>query len=199
MEVSSRFKDALTFAFDVHREQNKKGGSIPYISHLLEVAALVLSYGGSEDEAIGALLHDAVEDHPDVASFKLIGERYGERVGEIVQSCSDASSIPKPPWTERKEKYIAHIAHADESALMVAAADKLANARAVIKDHHLVGESVWKRFNAPKPEQLWYYRTVTEALGERAKEGRVRELVEELKRAVAVLETLGDGDGANRG
>ncbi|HEV3110024.1 MAG TPA: HD domain-containing protein [Candidatus Binataceae bacterium] len=193
MKLTSRFADAFAFAFEVHREQTKKGGSVPYISHLLEVAGLVLSYGGNEDEAIAALLHDAVEDHPDIASFETIGKRFGAPVAAIVESCSDSTVIPKPPWKPRKERYIAHMREADESVLMVAAADKLANARAVMKDYRVVREDVWKRFNAPKPEQLWYYRTVTKALADRAGNGRARELIEELKRAVAQLETLCGG------
>ena len=190
MKLTSRFTDAFAFAFEVHREQTKKGGTVPYISHLLEVAALVLAYGGNEDEAIAALLHDAVEDHPDVASFETISKRFGGQVAAIVESCSDTTVIPKPPWKPRKEKYIAHLGSADESVLMVAAADKLANARAVMKDYQVVGDDVWNRFNAGKDDQFWYYRTVTNALAERARNGRARELVEELKRAVAQLETL---------
>ena len=193
MKPTSRFADAFAFAFEVHREQTKKGGTVPYISHLLEVAALVLSYGGNEDEAIAALLHDAVEDHPDIASFETIGKRFGRPVAAIVESCSDATVIPKPPWRPRKEKYIEHMREADESVLMVAAADKLANARAVMKDYRMVGEQIWGRFNAGKGEQLWYYRTVTKALADRAGSGRAWELVEELKRAVAALEALCDG------
>jgi (p)ppGpp synthase/HD superfamily hydrolase len=193
MKLTSRFTDAFAFAFEVHREQSKKGTPVPYISHLLEVAGLVLSYGGNEDEAIAALLHDAVEDHPDIASFETIGKRFGGRVAAIVESCSDATVIPKPPWRPRKEKYIAHLRDADESVLMVAAADKLANARAVMKDYREVGEQVWDRFNAGKPDQLWYYRAVTKALAEAAGNGRARALVEELKRAVAELENLCGG------
>src|ERR1700730_2027703 len=115
MKLTSRFADAFAFAFEVHREQTKKGGSVPYISHLLEVAGLVLSYGGNEDEAIAALLHDAVEDHPDIASFETIGKRFGAPVAAIVESCSDSTVIPKPPWKPRKEKYIEHLREANES------------------------------------------------------------------------------------
>jgi hypothetical protein len=98
--------------------------------------------------------------------------------------------IPKPPWRGRKESYIEHLRHADESVLMVAAADKLANARAVIKDYRAVGDQVWERFNAGKPDQLWYYRTVTDVLIKAAGDGRVRALAEELKLAVQELERL---------
>jgi (p)ppGpp synthase/HD superfamily hydrolase len=188
--LSPRFADALAFAFEVHREQTKKSTAVPYISHLLEVAGTVLTYGGDEDEAIAALLHDAVEDHSDVVSFASLAERFGARVGAIVESCSDTSMSPKPPWKARKERYIDHLHNADESVVIVSAADKLSNARAVMKDFREHGDKVWERFNAGKPDQLWYYRAVTEALTQRAKGTRVQPLVEELNRAVSKLERL---------
>jgi (p)ppGpp synthase/HD superfamily hydrolase len=185
--LSERFAAAFRFAFEVHREQTKKGSSIPYISHLLEVAGLVLGFGGNEDEAISALLHDTVEDHPDIVSFEKLRERFGEPVAAIVESCSDASSMPKPPWKGRKEKYIEHLRTAGESVLMVSAADKLSNARAVLKDYRAVGDNVWSRFNAGKSDQLWYYRTVTDTLLLRANGGRAQPLADELARAVGEL------------
>jgi (p)ppGpp synthase/HD superfamily hydrolase len=190
MKLTSRFTDAFAFAFEVHREQTKKSTTVPYISHLLEVAGLVLSYGGNEDQTIAALLHDSVEDHPDAASFEDIAKRFGPAVADIVESCSDSNVMPKPPWRGRKEKYIAHLRHADESVLLVAAADKLVNARTVIKDYRQVGEEVWSRFNAGKPDQLWYYRAVTDAILAAAGDGRARPLADELKRAVDELEAL---------
>jgi (p)ppGpp synthase/HD superfamily hydrolase len=193
MKLSDRFSQAFGFAFEVHREQTKKGGKVPYIAHLLEVTGLVLSYGGNEQEAIAALLHDAVEDHPDLASFEKIKEQFGTAVAQIVEACSDSSTIPKPPWKARKEKYIEHMHSANESVLMVATADKLVNARAVMRDYRLVGEQVWSRFNAGKSEQLWYYRTVAKALADAAGDGRARPLVDELKRAVERLEALCGG------
>ncbi len=185
--LSARFADAFMFAFEVHREQTKKGSTIPYLSHLLEVAGLVLSYGGNEDEAIAALLHDSVEDHPDAVSFEKLRQRFGGQVAAIVESCSDASVMPKPPWKPRKEKYIAHLPTASESVVMVSAADKLSNARAVLKDYREIGEQVWSRFNAGKSDQIWYYRSVTAALLLRAIGGRAQALVDELERAVQEL------------
>jgi (p)ppGpp synthase/HD superfamily hydrolase len=190
MKLTSRFTDAFACAFEVHREQTKKSTTVPYIAHLLEVAGLVLSYGGNEDEAIAALLHDSVEDHPEVASFETIAKRFGGEVADIVESCSDATVIPKPPWKGRKEKYIAHLRSADDAVLMVAAADKLVNARSVMKDYRQAGEEVWNRFNAGKPDQLWYYGEVTEAILAAAGNGRARPLAEELKRAVDELQAL---------
>jgi len=188
--LSPRFANALAFAFEVHREQTKKSTRIPYISHLLEVAGTVLTYGGDEDEAIAALLHDAVEDHSDVVSFELLAERFGARVAAIVESCSDTSVSPKPPWKARKEHYIEHLRSADESVMIVSAADKLSNARAVLKDYRIAADGVWDRFNAGKREQLWYYRTVTETLKLRGGETRIQPLIEELDRAVSELERL---------
>lgn len=190
IKLSPRFADALAFAFEVHREQTKKGTTVPYIAHLLEVSGLVLAYEGSEDEAIAALLHDAVEDHPDAVSFASIAARFGGVVAAIVESCSDTSVFPKPPWRPRKEKYIEHLRAADESVMMVAAADKLANARAVVKDYRNAGEKIWARFNAGKRDQLWCYRAVTDALILRAVDTRVQPLVEELDRAVRELESI---------
>jgi (p)ppGpp synthase/HD superfamily hydrolase len=189
-KLSRTFADALGFAFDVHRMQTKKGTQVPYISHLLEVAGLVLSYGGDEDEGIAALLHDAVEDHSDKVSFETIGKRFGTRVAAIVESCSDTSVFPKPPWRGRKEKYIAHLRDAGEEVLIVAAADKLANIRAVMKDYRGEGEEVWSRFNAGKSDQLWYYRTVTQTIRDKATGTRVEPLAEELGRALQELESV---------
>jgi (p)ppGpp synthase/HD superfamily hydrolase len=189
-KLTSRFVDALAYACEVHREQTKKGGPVPYVSHLLEVAALVLAYGGDEDEAIAALLHDSVEDHPDIVSFERLAERFGGHVAAIVETCSDATVIPKPPWRPRKEKYLAHLRTAEQSVLIVAAADKLANARAVLKDYREIGEKIWSRFNAGRHDQLWYYRAVTDTLSFATDSGPVRPLVEELERAVSELESL---------
>lgn len=188
--LSSRFADALAFAFEVHREQTKKGSSVSYISHLLEVTGTVLTYGGDEDEAIAALLHDSVEDHSDIVSFASLSKRFGARVAAIVESCSDTSVSPKPPWKSRKQHYIEHLHSADESVMIVSAADKLSNARAVIKDFRELGDRVWTRFNAGKDDQLWYYRSVTVVLMQRGQGTRVQPLIEELSRAVRKLESL---------
>jgi len=188
--LSSRFTDAIAFAFEVHREQTKKGSSVPYISHLLEVTGTVLTYGGDEDEAIAALLHDSVEDHSGAVSFASLAKRFGTRVADIVESCSDTSVSPKPPWKSRKERYIKHLHSANESVMIVSAADKLSNARAVMKDYRQIGEKVWTRFNAGKEDQLWYYRSVTAALTQRGQGTRVQPLIEELGRAVRKLASL---------
>jgi (p)ppGpp synthase/HD superfamily hydrolase len=164
--LGDRFDDALVYAARLHAEQLRKQTQVPYVSHLLAVCALVLEDGGDEDEAIAALLHDAVEDQGGAARLADIRDRYGDRVADIVDGCSDTDQSPKPPWRLRKEAYVAHLADpaTSGSVLRVAAADKLHNARSVLAERHVVGDIVWDRFNAGRDEQLWYYRAVVEVL-----------------------------------
>lgn len=140
--LTDRFADAVAFASIVHATQLRKGTNIPYIAHLLGVASLVLDYGGTEEEAIAALLHDAVEDAGGTPMLAVIRRRFGDAVAEIVHGCTDAEVIPKPPWKQRKEAYIAHIKDAPPSVRLVSACDKLHNARAILSDYHQIGEPV---------------------------------------------------------
>lgn len=167
MELSTRFDEALVFASRLHAQQVRKGGSIPYIAHLLAVAAIVLEHGGDEDEAIAALLHDAIEDQGGDATRQEIQRRFGTAVVEIVNGCTDADTFPKPPWQERKDAYIAHLRTAPPSILLVSAADKLHNLRSLRGDYQLVGEKLWQRFKIGKEGTLWYYRTLVEVYNER--------------------------------
>ncbi len=183
--LTARFTDALVFACELHRGQSRKGTQIPYVSHLLGVACLVLEYGGDEDEAIGGLLHDAVEDQGGKATATAIRERFGDRVADIVLSCSDCDVIPKPPWRQRKEAYVAHLRVATASALLVSACDKLHNARTILADYREQGEALWSRFSGGR-ESLWYYRALVDAYTSR---GRTP-VVEELERVVIELERL---------
>jgi len=179
----SRFADALVYATEVHAPQLRKGTNVPYVAHLLAVASLVLEDGGDDDEAIAALLHDAIEDQD--VSFEDIQASFGEHVAEIVQACSDTDVNPKPPWRQRKEDYIAHLAAAQPEVIRVSLADKLHNARSLLFDYRLDGEEMWKRFN-PDADQLWYYRSLVDAFR------RVSEspMVDELDRVVTELEHL---------
>ena len=161
-KLSNRFEQALVYAHTLHREQRRKGSNIPYISHLLSVAALVLENGGDEDEAIAALLHDAVEDQGGETTREVILHMFGERVTEIVDGCTDADTIPKPPWRERKEKYIEKLRHASSSIRRVALADKLHNARSILSDLSRDGEGTWDKFTGGKLGTVWYYRTLLE-------------------------------------
>lgn len=186
MPLSARFDEALVYAHEVHRDQVRKGTVIPYISHLMAVSGLVLENGGDEDTAIAALLHDVIEDGGGAVAREEIRRRFGRRVADIVDECTDAEVIPKPPWRERKEKYIAHLRHASPQARLVSAADKLHNARAILADYRVVGEALWERFNADRDGVLWYYRSLVAAF----KEGGASPLVEELERVVNGLTRL---------
>ena len=162
--LTTRFEHALQYAIIVHAGQVRKGTQIPYISHLLAVTSIVLEHGATEDEAIGALLHDAGEDAGGEARIADIAVRFGDAVAAIVRGCSDTTINPKPPWRQRKEAYIAHLHEATAAMILVSAADKLHNARAILHDVNTIGDAVWQRFNAGKADTLWYYRAVTDAL-----------------------------------
>src|SRR5437764_6956239 len=176
MALTSRFEEAITFATQLHAKQLRKGTTVPCISRLLAVTALVLENGGDEDEAIAALLHDAIEDQGGAATREEIRGRFGKRVAEIVDGCTDAEVIPKPPWRERKEAYIAHLCEAPASVRLVAAADKLHNARTVLADYRVLGDALWRRFHGGKEGTLWYYRAVVIALRERGTSALSEEL-----------------------
>jgi (p)ppGpp synthase/HD superfamily hydrolase len=186
MALSARFEEALAFAARLHAGQTRKGSEIPYIGHLLGVTSIVIQYGGDEDQAIAALLHDAVEDQGGVETLEQIRGRFGDAVADIVAGCTDSWTTPKRPWQARKEAYIAHLAHASQAELLVAAADKLHNARTVLSDYRVMGEAVWSRFTGRKEGTLWYYHALVEAL--RAQ--YPSPVVEELARVVSELEVL---------
>lgn len=186
MGLSSRFSDALTFAHQLHAAQTRKGTNVPYISHLLAVAAIVIENGGSEDQAIAALLHDAVEDQGGQPTLEKIRESFGSKVADIVQGCTDADVIPKPPWKERKTAYIAHIRTAPAEVRLVSAADKLHNSRSILNDYRSLKEDLWRRFNGGREGTLWYYRSLVNAF----REAGSTPVVEELDRVVSELERL---------
>lgn len=160
MTPTARFRDALTYACELHADQKRKGTDIPYVAHLLAVASLALEHGASEDEAIAALLHDAVEDQGGRATGDEIRRRYGDAVADIVQACSDTDVQPKPPWRERKEAYVAHLEHAPRAVRLVSACDKLHNARAILADYRIHGDALWSRFSGGRDGTLWYYRAL---------------------------------------
>lgn len=186
MTLSARFEEALILAVRWHAGQVRKETAIPYIAHLLGVASLVLEQGAGEDEAIAALLHDAVEDQGGEVILDEIRARFGDGVAEIVAGCTDAWTTPKPPWRERKEAYIAHLRQASASVRLVSAADKLHNARAILADYRALGEALWSRFNGGKEGTLWYYRALVETL----QAADPTPLVEELDRVVSEIERL---------
>ncbi len=184
MELTSHFNGALEFAAVRHAGQLRKGTSIPYVAHLLGTASIALEYGANEDEAIAGLLHDAVEDGK--ATLPEIREHFGDAVAGIVAGCSDTYVRPKPPWRERKEAYIAHIPEASASVRLVSAADKLHNARAILRDYREMGEALWEWFNGGRDGTLWYYRALVNAF----RTAGASPLVEELDQVVSELESL---------
>ena len=183
MKLSPKFETALVYATQIHAHQMRKGTKIPYVSHLLAVASLVLEYGGDEDAAIGALLHDAGEDAGGIERVDDIRAQFGTRVADIVDACTDTYEEPKPEWKPRKVDYIAKIANKSADARLVSAADKLHNARAILRDHRRIGENLWSRFNGEKDGTLWYYDALVRAFDDAGS----NELVEELDRTVGAI------------
>jgi GTP pyrophosphokinase len=190
-KLTERFGLALGFANQLHRRQFRKGSSIPYVAHLLGVASLALEHGANEDEAIAAVLHDAVEDQGGKPTLKTIRRTFGKKVAKIVEECTDAVVIPKPPWKGRKVAYIARLAKASKSGLLVSTADKLHNVRSMLADYREVGEALWSRFKGRKDGTLWYYNALIEAY--RKTDAAVAPpvaLIDELGRTLGELERL---------
>lgn len=182
--LTERFERAMALACQLHAAQLRKLSSVPYVAHLLGVTSLVLEHGGTEDEAIAALLHDAVEDQGGAATRQRIAEEFGENVAAIVDGCTDTDAAPKPPWKARKEAHIAHVAAASPSVRLVVAADKLHNVRSLVESVRRDGARVWEHFRGGREDTLWYYREMTAAL----RAAGANALVEELARMVAELE-----------
>ena len=162
MKLGQRFEDALLYAVHLHATQERKGSGVPYSAHLLGTASIALEYGADEEQAVAALLHDAVEDQGGPEQLETIRCKFGERVAGIVEGCTDSWQEPKPAWRPRKKAYLQSLAQKDEDTLLVSCADKLYNARAILKDYRQVGEDLWGRFNAGKEGVLWYYRSLSE-------------------------------------
>jgi (p)ppGpp synthase/HD superfamily hydrolase len=186
IRLGPRFRRAFLFAADKHAGQARKASTIPYIAHLIGVASLVLEAGGDEDLAIAALLHDVVEDCGGKPMLKEVRKRFGKRVAKIVEGCTDSDTLPKPPWRERKENYLAHLKTADADTCLVSAADKLNNVRSILSDYREIGESVWSRFNGGREGTLWYYRALLEEFVRR----KPNRISREFNLAVKDLETL---------
>lgn len=192
-EFRGDFESALLFAAQLHATQFRKETEIPYISHLMAVAGLVLENGGGRDESIAALLHDSIEDqaerYPGGASAlrSAIRNKFGLGVLGIVEACTDADVFPKPEWVERKKAYISHLNAASAGALLVSCSDKLHNARAIVSDLRVLGLALWSRFNGGREGSLWYYRALADAF---LRLGPQR-LAEELDRTVREMERLG--------
>lgn len=190
-KLTGQFSKALVYAELKHHNQVRKGGDIPYIGHLLTVAGLVINDGGSETQAIAALLHDAVEDQGGPATLEEIKNNFGDDAARIVSECSDTDEEPKPPWRERKQAYIDHLAEVGDDTLLVSVADKLDNARSMLRDYHEHGPKLWERFTRKNPQDhLWYYG---ELLYSYRKRGLDSWMVDELDRVVKELKRLVEG------
>jgi (p)ppGpp synthase/HD superfamily hydrolase len=184
--MSGLFVKALGYAARLHARQVRKRTERPYIGHLLGATSIVIEYGGDEELAIAALLHDAVEDQGGIPRLREIRKLFGKRVAHIVDGCTDAYKEPKPPWLERKRAYLERVAKDSDDVRLVSAADKLSNARETLHEVRVHGESVFERFAGKKEGTMWYYRALIEAF----RAAGDNPLIEELDRVVTELETL---------
>ena len=197
--LGERFREALVYAAEAHQDQLRKGGTVPYVAHLLGVTAFVLEEGGDEDQAVAALLHDVVEDQGGRPRLDDVRLRFGDRVADLVDACSDSleDEAHKPPWKIRKQAYIERLrTEHDGSALLVSIADKLYNSRAILRDLRFADDqqAVWDRFGRERDCILWYYRSLVDAFRSRRKDGD--RLLEELDSTVTELEQLAGGPSA---
>jgi (p)ppGpp synthase/HD superfamily hydrolase len=185
--LGPRLQQAFRYAAEKHAGQTRKQTAVPYLSHLMAVASLVLEAGGDEDLAIAALLHDVVEDCGGMPRLREIQRKFGPRVAKVVEGCSDSFSDSKPPWLERKKAYLAKLKNEDAETRLVSACDKLHNVRTVLTDYRQQGESVWTRFRGKRDGTLWYYRAISDEFCRRRPNRITRELeiaVEQLEQAV---------------
>lgn len=167
--LTERISEALALAVEAHDGQKRKGTSIPYIAHPMGVASIALDHGADEDQAMAALLHDAVEDGGSQYA-KRIREQFGDRVADIVEGCTDGvpdANGEKEAWLPRKERYIAHLKSATDDVLLVSGSDKLHNARAIVEDLLRIGPAVFDRFTATQEQTIWYYEALANVFSSR--------------------------------
>jgi (p)ppGpp synthase/HD superfamily hydrolase len=187
-KLGPRLQGAFRYAAEKHAGQTRKQTAVPYLSHLMAVASLVLEAGGDEDMAIAALLHDVVEDCGGTPRLREIRRQFGPRVAKIVEGCTDSFGEPKAEWVERKKDYLREVKHADVETRLVSASDKLHNVRTILADYRQDGEAIWPRFSGKKEGTLWYYRALSDEFRRRSPNRITRELeivVAELERAAA--------------
>jgi (p)ppGpp synthase/HD superfamily hydrolase len=187
--LTDRFLEAVAMAHEVHGRSRRTGTEIPYMAHLLVVTGLVIEDGGDEDQAIAALLHDSVEDGGGRPMLERIERTFGARVAEIVERCSDTvEEDPQEPWVERKSRYLEHLREIDDDGVLrVSLADKVHNARSLVRDYRREGHTLWERFDEKTAaDQLWYYGALLEFFEQR----RPGALTEDLRRGVDELTTL---------
>ncbi len=190
--LGPRLLRAFRYAAEKHAGQTRKQTAVPYLSHLMGVASLVLEAGGDEDMAIAGLLHDVVEDCGGMPRLREIRKQFGARVAKIVEGCTDSFGEPKPEWMERKKDYLREVKHANAKTRLVSASDKLHNVRTILADYRRDGEAIWARFSGKKEGTLWYYRALSDEYRRRNPNRITRELeiaVTELESAVGVKTT----------
>jgi (p)ppGpp synthase/HD superfamily hydrolase len=182
--LGPRLQRAFRYAAEKHAGQARKQSAVPYLSHLMAVASLVLEAGGDEDMAIAALLHDVVEDCGGRPRLREVRKQFGERVAKIVEGCTDSFGEPKPEWLARKKDYLREVKQADVKTRLVSAADKLHNVRTILTDYRQHGEAIWMRFSGKREGTLWYYRALSDEYQRRSP----NRITRELEIAVAELE-----------
>jgi len=191
-KLGPKLQRAFAYAAKMHAGQARKATTVPYLSHLMAVASLVLEAGGDEEMAIAALLHDVVEDCGGMPRLREIRQKFGARVARIVKGCTDSFAEPKPDWIERKRGYLEEVKHADDETRLVSASDKLHNVRTILADYRKDGDAIWVRFNGRKDGTLWYYRALSDEYARKP-----NRITRELALAVRDLETLcGIGSGS---
>jgi (p)ppGpp synthase/HD superfamily hydrolase len=183
--LGPRLQRAFRYAAEKHAGQTRKQTAVPYLSHLMAVASLVLEAGGDEDMAMAALLHDVVEDCGGMPRLREVRQQFGPRVAKIVEGCTDSFGEPKPEWMKRKKEYLREVKHADAETRLVSASDKLHNVRTILADYRRDGEAIWKRFSGKKKGTLWYYR----ALSDEYRQRNPNRITRELEIAVMELES----------
>jgi len=194
--LGPRLQRAFRYAAEKHAKQTRKQSAVPYISHLMAVASLVLEAGGDEDMAIAALLHDVVEDCGGMPRLREVRKHFGSRVANIVEGCTDSFGDPKPEWVERKRDYLREVKHANAATRLVSASDKLHNVRTILADYRQHGEAIWTRFTGKREGTLWYYRALSDEYQRRVPNRITRELeiaVAELELAVSKKPRLSKG------
>lgn len=192
-QLSDRFQNAFFMAFSLHREQLRKASQTPYITHLMTVSALVLENGGSEDQAIAALLHDAVEDAGGKDTLNKIREEFGDTVAELVDGCTDSYTHPKSDWEQRKVDYLEKLRNASDEVKLISLADKVHNARSILNDLHLRGESTWDKFQGKKTGTLMYYFALAKIFDDApypTLKNELRNLVDEIQTLANLMENV---------
>ena len=195
-KLGRRLQRAFRYAAEKHDGQTRKQTAVPYLSHLMAVASLVLEAGGDEDMAIAAFLHDVVEDCGGMPRLREVRQQFGGRVAKMVEGCTDSFGEPKPEWVERKKNYLREVKHADVNTRLVSASDKLHNVRTILADYRQHGEAIWTRFTGKKEGTLWYYRALSDEYQRRSPNRITRELevaVAELERALGTKTRARDG------